>query len=284
MSKFKWLSLLIPVMVVCVGLFPRFARANDYVIGVGDTINISVWGNKELNATVVVRPDNKISFPLIGEVVAGNLTPLQLREVITRKLAEYVNNPEVMVDIKGTKSFRVYVHGNVKKSGVMNLMGDTNLLQLFAILGTMPDNIDLKGSGLIRGNKKLDIDFYKLLKDGDFTQNKYLKPNDTIFLKDKPPAPEQPKLNPFETKIRVIGEVRNPGGFKYEEGITVLDAILMAGGTTPYARANATRVTRRKGSQIEEIRVNLEAIYQGAIDQNIKLMPGDIISVPESIF
>ena len=148
----------------------------------------------------------------------------------------------------------------------------------------IPDNVDLKQSSLIRDNRKLDIDFYKLLKEGDLAYNQFLKPSDTIFFKDKPKAPEPPKVNPFETRIRVIGEVRNPGGFAYEEGITVLDAILKAGGPTPYSRPSATIVTRRKGNKIEEIRVDLEAIYQGAIDQNIKLMPGDIISVPESLF
>ncbi len=282
MSKSRWL--LVPAIIICLGLTSHLVKADDYVIGVGDTINISVWGNKELNSTVTVRPDGKISFPLIGEVAAGNLTPLQLRDVVTRKLVEYVKNPVVTVDIKGTKSFRVYIYGNIKKAGAMSLTDNINLIQLFALLGPLPDNIDLKESCLIRDNKELDIDFYKLLKGADFTQNKYLKPNDTIFFKDKPEAIKQPEPNTFETRIRVIGEVRNPGGFKYEEGITVLDAILKAGGTTPYSRPNATIVTRRKGAQIEEIRVNLEAIYRGAIDQNIKLEPGDIISVPESLF
>jgi polysaccharide export outer membrane protein len=271
-------------MVIFLGLGPRLVQGGDYIIDIGDSINISVWGNKDLNSTVTVRPDGKISFPLIGEVTASGLTPLRLREVITKRLSEYVNNPEVTVDVKGMKNFNVYVYGNIPNTGSINLQGNTNLLQFFSILGPLPDTIDLKQSALIRGNQKLKVDFYKLLKEGDLTQNKYLRPNDTIFFKDKPKTPEQAKVNPFETRIRVIGEVNHPGGFDYEEGITVLDAILRAGGTTPYSRPSATIVTRRKGNKIEEIRVDLEAIQRGAIDQNIRLMPGDIISVPESLF
>ncbi len=284
MRKIKPLIFVIPAIIVYLGLAPPVARGDDYQIGVGDTINISVWGNKDLNSTVTVRPDGKISFPLIGEVVASNLTPLQLREVLTKVLSEYVNNPEVTVTIQGTKSFSVYIYGNVPKAGAITIKGNTNLLQFFSVLGPIPEHVDLKHSFLVRNNQKLDIDFYKLLKEGDLTQNKFLKPSDTIFFKDKPKALQASTANPFETRLRVIGEVRRPGGFKFEEGITVLDAILRAGGTTPYSRPSATIVTRRKGNKIEEIRVNLEAIYKGAIDQNIKLMPGDIVSVPESLF
>ncbi len=284
MHRIKQFMVVSLAVVIYLGLAPPMVQGGDYQIGVGDKINISVWGNKDLNSTVIVRHDGKISFPLIGEVVASNLTPLQLREELSRLLSEYVNNPEVTVTIQGTKSFSVYIYGNVPKSGAMNIKGNTNMLQFFSVLGPVPEHIDLKHSFLIRNNKKLDIDFYRLLKEGDLTQNQFLKPDDTIFFKDKPAAPQAVAANPFETKLRVIGEVRNPGGFKFEEGITVLDAILKAGGTTPYSRPSATIVTRRKGNKIEEIRVNLEAIYQGAIDQNIKLEPGDIISVPESLF
>jgi polysaccharide export outer membrane protein len=280
MHRVKVLMLFMLVLVISPGL----AHGSDYIIGPGDTINISVWGNKDLNSTVTVRPDGKISFPLIGEVVANGLTPLQLRKVVTQKLSEYVNNPEVTVDIKGMKSFNVYVYGNIAKAGSITIKDNTNLLQFFSLLGPLPDHIDLKQSFLVRNNKKLKVDFYKLLKQGDLSQNQYLKPNDTIFFKEKPKKPPLPEVSPFETRIRVIGEVRNQGVFNYEEGMTVLDAILRAGGTTPYARPSATIITRRKGDKIEEIRVDLEAIYQGAIDQNVQLMPGDIVSVPESLF
>jgi len=268
------------------GLYPSYLKADDYIIGIGDKINISVWGNKELNSTVTVRPDGKISFPLIGEVAASGLTPLQLREVITQKLSEFVNNPEVTVNLIGMENFTVFVYGNVPRSGQINIRGNTNLLQFFSILGTIPNRIDLHRSFLVRNNRKLDIDFYKLLKEGDLSQNVYLKPGDTIFFKDKAPSPKPPKapVNRFANKIRVIGEVKNQGAYDYKEGMTVLDAILMAGGFTPYARPSGTKLIRRKGDKIEEIRADMDAVRDGEIDKNIPLQPGDLISVPASLF
>ncbi len=283
MLKFNKLCKFIPILIIFM-ILPYYSYADDYLITAGDNINISVWGNKDLSADVTVRPDGKISFPLIGEVNAAGLTPLQLREQLSAKLSEFVNNPEVTVDIKSARNFRVYIYGKVPKAGALSIQGNTNLLQFFSLLGSLPEQTDLKNSFLIRSNKKLKIDFYALLKEGDLEQNLFLKPNDTFFFKEKPQAPKKPKQNPFETRIRVIGEVRRPGSFDYQEGITVLDAILKAGGTTPYSSPGSTIVTRRKGSQIEEIKIDLEAIHKGAIDQNIKLMPGDIVSVPESLF
>jgi len=205
----------------------------DYIIGVGDKIAISLYKNEDLNSTVVVRPDGKISFPLIGEVVAAGKTPLELRQILTEKLSEFINAPEVMVNLIGMENFTVYVYGPKSLAGQKNIRGNTNMLQFFATLDTLSDDVDLKESSLIRNNKKEAVNFYKLLREGDLTQNVYLKPGDVIFIKELAAKPVIQETNQFKNKVKVIGEVRSEGNFDYKEGMTVLDAILMAGGFYP---------------------------------------------------
>ncbi len=292
MRKYLILSFVILGLVEGVGSSAGKVWAeSDYIIGVGDKINISVWGNKDLNSNVVVRPDGKISFHLIGEVRALGLTPLQLRALVTKKLAEFINNPEVTITLTGMRSFVVYIYGNVPKAGQMALRGNTNLLQFFSILGPLPGKVDLKTSFLVRGNKTEEVSFYQLLKEGDLSQNIYLKPGDTLFFKEKPPKPKvvevkKPvkKKDLFKNKIRILGEVRKQGIYEYKEGMTILDAILTAGSFTLYARPSGTIVSRRVGDRIEEIRIDMDAVREGAIDKNIPLKPGDLISIPASVF
>src|SRR5438309_3979888 len=89
----------------------------DYRIGPEDVLDIAVWNNTAISRTVPVRPDGKISLPLLNDVQAAGLTPMQLREVLIKKLAEYTPTPEVSVIIREVQSFKVCVIGEVKRSG-----------------------------------------------------------------------------------------------------------------------------------------------------------------------
>src|SRR5438309_11288701 len=89
----------------------------DYRIGPEDVLDIAVWNNASLSRTVPVRPDGKISLPLLNDVQAAGLTPMQLRDVLIKKLAEYTPTPEVSVIIREVQSFKVCVIGEVKRSG-----------------------------------------------------------------------------------------------------------------------------------------------------------------------
>lgn len=286
MNKKPALSIYLLLLLLFIAL-PTLTAADDYIIAPGDKINVSVWGNKDLSNQITVRSDGKISFPLIGEVKASGLTPLQLREKIASQLAEFVNNPEVTVNLVESDQLTIYIFGNLKASGEKKFKGNTNLLQLFSMIGSLPSHIDLKTSFLIRNNDKLPVDMYRLIKEGDLTQNVFLKSGDTIFLKDNlqiaAPAPTA-IVDKFTSKIRVVGEVKNEKTIDYEPGMTLLDAISAAGGLTPYARPTATKVIRRQNDKIEEILINLDAVREGQVDKNIKLEPGDMISVPASLF
>lgn len=107
----------------------------DYRIGPEDMLQISVWKNDSMSRAVPVRPDGKISLPLLNDVQAAGLTPLELRDVLTQKLAEYMPNPEVFVIVAEVRSFKVSVIGEVLKPGRYELKSWTTVLDALALAG-----------------------------------------------------------------------------------------------------------------------------------------------------
>jgi polysaccharide export outer membrane protein len=109
--------------------------SNAYAIGIGDLLEISVWKNPELGVTTPVRPDGRISVPLLGDIQASGLTPLALREALTDRFKEYVTAPGVSVVIKEINSRKVFVTGEVKNPGSYDLQPRTKLMQVVAMAG-----------------------------------------------------------------------------------------------------------------------------------------------------
>jgi polysaccharide biosynthesis/export protein len=112
---------------------------NDYVIGPEDMLQVSVWKNEAMSRTLPVRPDGKISLPLLHDVQAAGLTPLQLRDKLAAALAEFMPNPEVSVTVMEVKSYRVSVLGEVQKPGVLQLKAPTTVLEALALAGGFKD-------------------------------------------------------------------------------------------------------------------------------------------------
>lgn len=172
------------------------AFSDSYRIGVDDMVQVAVWRNPELSITVPVRPDGRISVPLVGDVVAGGRIPSEVAADIELKLAQYVRDPKVAVILTELKSHE------------------------------------------------------------------------------------------FISRVRVTGAVRNPVSIPFRQGMTVLDAVLQAGGTNEFASADKTKLFRksRDGSSTRTIDVKLKAILQkGELGTNIPVEPGDVITVPERI-
>ena len=107
----------------------------NYVIGKGDVLNVFVWRNEQLSSEVVVRPDGKISLPLLQDLQAEGLTALQLKEEITRKFSEDLNNPRVTVIVNEINSYKVSVLGKVTSPGVYPISGDTTLVEAISMAG-----------------------------------------------------------------------------------------------------------------------------------------------------
>jgi len=112
---------------------------SDYVIGPGDVLQITVWKNETLSRVVPVRPDGKVSMPLLHDVQASGLTAMQLRDKIATALGEYLPNPEVSVSVNEVRSLRISVLGEVQKPGVLELRGSTTILEAIAMSGGFRD-------------------------------------------------------------------------------------------------------------------------------------------------
>jgi polysaccharide export outer membrane protein len=113
--------------------------ASDYVIGAEDLLQVSIWKNEAMSRTLPVRPDGKISLPLLHDIHAAGLTPLQLRDKIAAALAEFMPNPEVSVTVMEVKSYRVSVLGEVQKPGVLQLKAPTTVMEALALAGGFKD-------------------------------------------------------------------------------------------------------------------------------------------------
>jgi len=270
------------LLIIFSGYSITLAADQGYVIGDEDVLQIFVWGSPELNIQVPVRPDGMISFPPLGDVKAAGLAPQELKSLLETKLKEYVKAPTVSVIVTAINSFKVFVLGEgVMKSttpgaimsGAITLKRSTSLLQLLAQLGSM-QNADLNNSFVLRDNQKLVVDFYKLVIKGDVSQDIQLKPNDLIFIPDN-----------FEKRIMVMGAVKTPSVIQYREGMTVLDAVLSAGGFTEFANPNDVIVVRKDGKEIKNIEAKLkDVLKKGDVNADLLLKPGDRIIVKTGIF
>lgn len=167
----------------------------EYRIGVDDVVSINVWGNEELSVEVPVRPDGKISMPLIGDVQAGDRTPAEVSDDIKRRLSAFVRNPNVTVMLTQLNS------------------------------------------------------------------HQYL------------------------SRVRVTGAVETPLSIPYRQGMTVLDAILEAGGVNEFASVNSTKLYRKNEGKTVVYDIKLGNILnKGELSTNYYLKPGDIVTVPERLF
>jgi polysaccharide biosynthesis/export protein len=157
-----------------------------YVIGAEDVLSIVFWRDKDMSADVVVRPDGKISLPLLNDVDAAGLTPDQLRGQLVKAASKFVEDPNATVVVKEIHSRKVFITGNVAKAGTYPLMGDMNVLQLIALAGGLAEYADSKNIMVMRneGGRQESFKFnYKdVTKQKHVEQNIVLKPGDTVIV------------------------------------------------------------------------------------------------------
>lgn len=265
----KWLMMLL----LGIMLLPHPSLAGDYVIGEGDLLDIYVWGVKELNVSVKVRPDGKITIPGIGDVKASGFTPPGLQKSLGGKLKEFVKNPNVTVTVKEITNSKVYIFGGGVKSAAYDLNRSTTLLQLLCNLGDVK-NADLRRSYVLRNGKMIKAGFYKLFIGGDTGEDMAIESNDSIYI---------PLLT--DKSIYVLGAVNAPKFIEYRDGMTVMQAILEAGGFSKFAKQNDTTILRNEGGKDVVIQVKAKDLFNdGDLSQNLKLKPNDYVMVKEGMF
>jgi polysaccharide biosynthesis/export protein len=161
------------------------AMSDEYRLGPGDKLRIEVYKDPQLSQSVQIRPDGKITLPLVGDVDASGRTPLELRDLLTNALKEYMNNPTVTVIVVEAVASQVFVMGEVSHPGSMQLHGPTTILQAIAMAGGFKEFANTKNIKVLRPNpngSQQQLSFnYKDVLNGD-AKPFYLKSGDTVIV------------------------------------------------------------------------------------------------------
>lgn len=250
---------------------------DDYVIGIGDTINITVIDNADLTGKFPVQADGVITLPLVGRLKAAGRSPRAFEIDLTKALADgFLNDPRVTVTLDQFRGRRIFVFGAVASPGAYPLPEGQTLIEALVRAGyatasqvvivrpkhpsgpTMPE--DAGDAEVIRVNLK---ELEKDVENGSLARNVPLRDGDTIFV---------PRTDP--TRIFVSGQVRNPGAYSITENTSVLQALALAGGVTEGAAINRLRIMRIVNGRQKTFNVKITDVVQ----------PGDTLIVPERYF
>lgn len=277
----------------------------EYEIGAGDVVAVEIAGPNGLTGDFAIEPDGMMFFPYIGRVKASQMTPLELERKLTTLLADgYFKNPVVRVTVKEFRSQKVFVTGEIASPGAHGLRTSGSLLALLTDAGGVTNNAGHEAV-VIRPPPEEPVEIAEAMGGGDAAEGHHeiAEPAPTptpdpvlaalpgwvpgaevfhVSLRELRSGNPDKDLTlqagdtvyvPRYAQVYVTGHVRNPGAFRYEEGITVFQAITMAGGLADRASDKARLVRLVDGKRKEE-RVEMGAVLQ----------PEDTVKVPESFF
>jgi polysaccharide biosynthesis/export protein len=251
------------------------STAQEYTIGPGDVLKITVWGQDDLSKDYPVTLDGRVPFPLIGSVQAAGLTTSELARLLRDLLEkDYLVNPQVIVAVKEYLSSKVQVFGEAEKPGLFYLTGPTTLLELLSRAGGLSKTAG-KDLVLVRKSSEpagttstvlLRLDVRKI-QAGNVKENILLQNGDMMFV---------PKASAFF----VLGEVNKPGTFALDKEISLLEAVTLAGGFGGTAAPSGVKVLRR-GPDGKQETISLD--LSGAVprDKGFRLEDGDTVMVPK---
>jgi len=263
------------------GLLFRFGRfgpsgAGEYRIGVGDKIEIGVFGHEDLAKVVEVRSDGTINYPLIGDIGVVGKTAAEIDADLTRVLGkDYLVDPQVSVDVREYQSQWVTIIGEVRTPGKYILKRNMRVIDVLAEAGGATKEA---GSQILitRLNpdgppRQIALDRNRLLSQDNGETNIPLRHGDILAIGER-------------ELFYIRGEVARPGPYQFESGMTIIRAISYAGGFSQFANRKQVDILRAGGKGVQEkITVNLKAIEEGK-KVDLPLRPGDTIIVPRRIF
>jgi polysaccharide export outer membrane protein len=156
----------------------------DYQLGIGDVIHVSVWREQELTQTAVVRPDGKISLPLMGEISVAGKTATEVKAKVRDRLLQFVTDPQVTVSVLEIHSRQVYITGQVQRPGAYPLVGSINVLQLIASAGGLTPFAHKKGIVILDSTQtqKEKFDYASAIQGRDKNNRLVLSPGDTVVV------------------------------------------------------------------------------------------------------
>ena len=257
-------------------------QPTDYfVLGPGDQLDLELAGTPTSLSHTTVGLDGKIYFSFLPGIDVWGMSLGQAKTAIENELSKYVSQPSVQVTLRVIGSKSVWLLGRLNKPGIYPFNGSMTLLESLAMAGgtaqsastiTTQDLADLRHSFLVRQGQLLPVDFYRLLKEGDMSQNVYLKPDDFVFVPSS-----------LSQEIYVLGAVLAPKAVSYSDQMTVISAISGANGTIKDAYLTHVAIVRGSLSQPQITIVDYKAIISGKAP-NVLLEPRDIVYVPFSPF
>ena len=165
---------------------PGAEAGGEYRIGPEDVLDIAVWNNTTISRAVPVRPDGWISLPLLNDVQAAGLTPMQLRDILAKRLAAFMPSPEVSVIVREIKSFKVAVIGEIKTPGHYELKSRTTVLDILAKAGPFSDFAARRRIVVLRLNgqamKRIPFNYDKVIAADGEHENFFLQPGDIVVV------------------------------------------------------------------------------------------------------
>lgn len=246
-------------------------------LGPGDVLNFTLFDVPESGRQdIAVGPDGRVSYLQAQDILATGLTIDELRAKLDEELAKFYRNPRTIITPSAIRSKRYYVLGAVTQKGVFQLDRPTTVIEAVAKAGGLESGMldrntvelaDLSHSFLVRGGKRLPVDFEKLFQSGDLTQNVPLEPDDYLYFPSS-------SMN----EIYVLGEVLAPGALAYKSSANVIGAIAERGGYSEKAYRQRVLVVRGSLNQPETFVVNTKSMLAGET-ANFKLQPKDIVYV-----
>jgi polysaccharide biosynthesis/export protein len=250
-------------------LISTIVFAQDYIVGEGDVLKITVYDHDDLTTVARVSGDGVIVLPLIGPIDVKGLTLSQISQKIAALLSDgYIVNPQVNIFIQEFRSKKAFIMGEVTKPGLYVLPGQTTFLSVLSEAGGLTKEagykaiIKRKVNPSDRNEEIITIDLKRLIEKGDTSLDVPIMDGDSIYIT---------KAGVFY----VTGEVKKPDAYKFEEGTTVIKAITMGGGFSDKASKGRVKIIRKKAGK-EEV---LEKV---SMDEPV--LPDDVIVVPESFF
>jgi len=161
---------------------PAPVDPKTYKVGAEDVLMVRVWREPELSGPQVVRPDGKFSLPLIGEVEAAGLTPVEISAAIIKTLEKFIQRPEVLVSVQQVNSKRFYISGEVNRPGVFPLVVPTTIMQALTMAGGFRDFANTKKIVIMRGTERIPFNYKDVIKGKKLEQNILLESGDHIIV------------------------------------------------------------------------------------------------------
>ena len=260
--------------------------AEPYTLGPGDRVEIELLGDPTSRTLTAVGPDGRLYFHLLPGIDVWGRSVADTKAALQNGLSEYIVDEkmrQVSVSLRGVESRRVWLLGRFQSPGVYPITSTMTLLEAIALAGgpaslsgnqqsnfaySSEDLADLRRAFLVRRGQLIPVDFQRLLKQGDLSQNIYLQPDDFIYF----PASAG-------REVYVLGAVGSPRAVPYNDELTLAGAIASASGTIKDAHWTQVAVVRGSLSSPRIAIVDYKAILQGQA-RDVRLEPQDIVFVP----